>query len=656
MSNRSPLERMQTLQKQIAYHAKRHFVDNVSEIPDDEYDQLVLEFEKLEDKHPELAKTLEFHDKPVPIHDPVAGGLHAVKMNTPMQGLKKALTMQDVHRFLGSFPKDTAFVYEAKYDGIALEIRYVNRVLFQIVTRGSGMVGEDVTHALPLFGSHNIPTVLPEDYPDDFSVRGEAYIRFSAFLRYNSLVETPKSNPRNAVSGWIRASAENQDPLIKGGLEFAVYWASDNLGCETYTDRADVLMEGGFWHPLYIRSMEVLEKNIRSDDFPTDGVVIKINRFDLQEKYGITSKYPRHSIAYKYPPDQGFPRLKDVLWNVTQTGRVVPVGVYTPTRIGGVICARVLLDNYKSFLEMDLREGAVLCVTRNGDVIPRVHHVKEHGEGAPYKAPTECPSCKTLLEVRVGKDSSDLVCNNASGCPGQLTSRCVTLCDKFGLDIQGVGPMTLAMLVDFEAIKKPADIFNLPQSVRHHLPDDFPLTLQAAWFQPLHRVLKAACLPEVGVVLAKRLANLISIARNGDDKFDMIDFLKEYTNLTPVKGISLGIATKIVRGMKTPAVEENLRALLDVLQIDYTLLPDGEMKVCITGSSGQAREVLIRYFAEFGIELTDKLTKDCKYLIVGENPGKDKLLKVTELGIPMLHTKDYSSIDHLIKFIKGEVA
>lgn len=653
MSTPSVLERMQELHKQLTYHAHLYFVENREEIPDHEYDQLEKEFNDLAEQHPALAEMFEFYNKPVPIHDPIGTALAVVQLTTPMLSLRKVHSLQDVHRFLGSFTKDTAFVYEAKLDGIALEVRYLNGVLHQITTRGSGMIGEDVTHALRLFNHKDIPNTLPDGYPSDFSVRGEGYIRFSQFLRYNSIVEVPKSNPRNAVSGWIRASAENQDENIVGGLNFSVYWASDYLGCETYTDRAEKLMEAGFWHPLYIAApIEVMKHNIRSDDFPTDGVVIKINRFDLQEKYGITEKYPRHSVAYKYPPDQGFPRLKNVIWNVTQTGRVVPVGEYTPTRIGGVICARVLLDNHKTFLELDLREGAVLCVTRNGDVIPRVHHVKERGDGVPFKAPTECPSCGSVLEVRVGKESSDLICNNLAGCPGQLTARCVTMCDKFGLDIEGVGPMTLALLVGFEYIKKPVDLFNLRQSVFIHLPDDFGLTLQAARFQSLHRVLKAACLPEVGVVMAKRLANLISQTRKEVEDLDIVEFLKDHSNLVKVQGISTGIAMKIVNALKVPAVEENLRDLLNILQIDYTPLQDNDIKVCITGSTGQSRETLTRHFATFGIELADKLTKDCKYLIVGEKPGKDKLLKVTEFGIPMLQTKDYSSIDQLIAFIK----
>lgn len=658
MSNKKTVfARMEELHKQITHHAKVYFMEDREEIPNHEYDELEAEWNKLAGEHPELAELFEFYDKPVPIHEPTGLRLAAVKLNTVMLSLAKALGFDAIQAFFKRFEPDTAFVYEIKLDGLALELRYVKGMLVQMVTRGAGMVGEDVTHAIPLF--RNIPLQLGSGtvFPDEFNVRGEGFITIQDYHHYNETAEKEKSNPRNAVSGWVRASKENQDQKAIDLLNFAVYWASDELGMETYSDLIMCLVGGGF-DPAPAASLAAIEENIRSAQWPSDGIVIKADSFELQRKLGVTNKHPRWAIAYKYPPEECFPSITDVEWNTSKTGRVVPVGIYSPTRMGGVMCQRASLDNYKTFMSLELRKGSVVSVTRNNDVIPRLNHVVKVGKGKLFKAPTECPSCGSVLEVRAGKESADLICNNVSSCPDQLTQRCVAFADKFGMDIDGLGPVIIAGLVDAGHIKRPADILRLHRV--GFLPEYVQENVKAAHSQPLHRVIKAMGFPDVGVVLSKRIANQLHSYANLTAEKDVTklhtrleEAMGDKLFLLSVKGIDVGTATKIMHAFNNPEFKENFLEVLKVLAIDNSKISSNEFKICVTGSLGQSREDLVRYFAEHGIEMADKLTKDCKHMVVGEKPGQSKLLKATELGIPMTYSNEYSSIDGIIAFLKG---
>lgn len=652
MSNKKTVfTRMEELHKQITHHAKIYFLEDREEIPNHEYDELEAEWNKLAGEHPELAELFEFYDKPVPIHEPTGERLPAVKLKTVMLSLAKALGWDAVQAFFKRFEPDTAFVYEVKLDGLALELRYVKGMLVQMVTRGAGMVGEDVTHAIPLF--RNIPLQLGSGiaFPDEFNVRGEGFITIHDYHNYNETAEKEKSNPRNAVSGWVRASKENQDPKVLDLLCFAVYWSSDELGTETYSDLIKYLVAAGF-DPAPPASRAAVEENIRSDQWPSDGIVIKADSFELQRKLGVTNKHPRWAIAYKYPPEECFPSITDVEWNTSKTGRVVPVGIYSPTRMGGVVCQRASLDNYKTFMSLELRKGSVVSVTRNNDVIPRLNSVVKAGKGKLFKAPTECPSCGSVLEVRVGKESADLICNNVSGCPDQLTQRCVTFADKFGMDIDGLGPVLIADLIDREFIKMPVDILKLGKF--GFISERIRMNIQMAMVRPIHRVIKALCFPDVGVVLAKRIGNALVTAITTDLLQDGIeDKMKDVKFLTSIKGISTGTAVKIIQAFENPMFEKNVKETLKCVMINMSVIPENDLKICVTGSLGQPREDLVRYFAEHDIEMTNTLTKDCKHMVVGEKPGQSKLLKATELGIPTTYSNEYSSIDGIIAFLKG---
>jgi DNA ligase (NAD+) len=648
MSNNSPNERMRLLDEQLRHHDWKYHVEDAPEIENDAYDALEREFRGLCEEYPELAIQFDSHTKTVPIDLPADGPLEIIKFNDPMLSVKKIHTLEDLAKFISKLPDDTQLVHELKLDGMALRLLYKKGLLVSMATRGAGMVGEEVIHALPLFAKDVIPERIETDL-DELEIRGEAWISMRDYLEYNESVEAAdrKKDPRNAVSGWIRTHPSRMDHKVLDTLQFSAYWSDETFGLETYREVKEKLRSLRFDTPNEVTHDHIV-KNLRSDMIPTDGIMVKVDSLKLQKELGVGNRHPNWSVGYKFPPAEGTPKVVTVEWSTSGYGRVVPVVIYTPIKLGGAMFTRASLDNYGNFMELGLGEGDTVSVTRNNDVIPRLNHVISSGDGVALEAPTECPSCSALLEVRIGKTSSELVCNNISGCPAQLINRTVIMGDKFGFDIDGLGPVIVKDLVERGYIKKPADIYDLGAGASNLMSSSLRANITASKFQPLNRVLKALCFPDVGVVLAKRIA----IAFDGQPLEMLANKLMDIRFLTTIPGISDGIGLKIVRAFDNPSFEENFNFIMNTITVERSETGPLGPKVGITGSFDQGKDALIRYFAEHGIELSDKLTLDCKYLIVGERAGKAKMLKATDNAIPMLDVNQYPSIEHLINYIK----
>lgn len=669
MANNSPNERMRFLDEALRQHDWHYHVQQNPLVTNDKYDALEQEFRALCDQYPELAMQFESHSKVVPIDIPADGPLEVIRFTETMLSAKKIHTVEQLEKFIATFPEGTKFVYEVKLDGLSLKLLYSKGVLSKIVTRGSGMVGEDVTHAYPLFHQGVIPLEIRTDL-DDLELRGEAWISIKDYLDYNASVsdDEKKKDPRNAVSGWVRTHVDRMDHKVLNTLQFSVYWSNETFGLDSYKEMKAKLASMGFDTPQEVTKDHII-MNLRSDLIPTDGIMVKVDDLKIQHEVGVTSRHPRWSVGYKFPPAEGTPIVEAVEWSTSGYGRVVPVVIYSPIKLGGVMCSRASLDNYGTFMELGLGVGDIISVTRNNDVIPRVNNIHEVGSNEPLEAPTECPSCSSMLEVRIGKTGSDLVCNNTAGCPGQLVGRTVNMGDKFGFDIDGLGPAIVQDLVDRGYIKQPADVFSLKGVALNLISDALKANIEKARVQPLHRFIKALGLPDIGIVLSTRIANAITGDTDGFARSMVMAYLEnedkdlfksmfevlmsKVSFLNSIYGISGGIAMSVVRSVESPMFDDNFCALVDNVVIDFTPLGEvGGFKVAMTGSFDQGKKALIDVFAKEGVELSDKLTMDCKYLIVGERPGKSKLLKSTENGIPTLDVNDYSSVQDLINFIK----
>lgn len=648
-AHKTVYDEMNELHRQITYHADLYFNKDTQEIPNHVYDEMVERFEDLAEHNPDIADLFETANKPVPIHEPTNEGLKTVQFDAPMLSLQKALNQARVDKFLESVPEDCDKEYELKLDGLALELKYVDGPLVSITTRGDGLLGEDVTHARRLFGPNIQDTLLDhENKPVKGTVylRGEGVISWENFRVFNETAVKQAVTPRNAVSGWIRALEQNQNQAIVGVLHFLTYGCSETFGCKSWSKLKKYLTNIGV-HCAPFASLEAIRTNLHQKIWPCDGIVIKVDDFELQRKLGTNNKYPLWAIAYKYPDEEGESELTDIEWGTTRTGRVVPVAFYTPVKIGGVTCARALLDNYKQFMALELRMGSRIAVTRNGDVIPRLNRVIEHGHGELFKAPEDCPSCYTVLEKRTTKQSSDLVCTNVADCPAQLVLRCVNLFHKRSLDVDGLGPVVVAAIVQHQNIKHPYQILHLGPAVMGE--KIWRRIVEVRKGQPLYRLIKALGLPGVDLTRAKKL----SAAWPGDR--NLIEFLKDADAIVKIPGFSAGLAIPISLSFEDEDFLINANGILSAITLVEQEETISELKVCITGSIGPTREELHEVFGDAGIELVDKLTNDCNFLIIGEKPGQSKILKAAQFRIPTINTAFASSVDALIQVIKAGV-
>lgn len=641
----SIFEEMKTLQEEIT-RLNTEFHQNDKElIPNAEFDQKQLRFDELCELYPDIAKSLVTDNSPVPMAAPTAG-LDLVEFKEPMLSLKKATSIEALDKWLAKLPADVTVIWELKLDGLALDLLYEFRQLVRMCTRRDGLFGEDVTHSINLF--NNIPLTLPPGYPDEFSIRGEGILPFVAFEAYNEAVEKPMVTPRNAASGWVRTSRGNQNPEAVGKLRFIAYGSSERFDAKTYMDQRKMFREAGF-EVSPVLSLEQLKSGERDDVLPTDGVVGKVNDFEIQEELGVTNKFPNWGIAYKYPDEEVEAAYDRTIWKTGKTGRVNPTILYHPVKVGGVTCSRASIDNYHQFMELGLREDSTLAVRRNNDVIPRVHRVIEPGVGERVKAPEECPSCGSKLRLKTSDASAFLYCDNVSGCPSQLLNRCLALVSRGCLDIDGLGPVLLAELIEREDIMFPADILYLDPSFIHTTVWD---NIRRVRDVPLHKFIVALGLPAIDVIRAKKLANAIHSSGVRLIYEEMMHWLGNPDNLKKIKGFGSKLADPIALAIGTRDIQINANHLFMKLE-PYYREDKTERKICITGDVGLPRESLKDLLELAGIELADNFTKDCQLLLVGEKPGEKKLLKATELDIPMVTIARVSSIEELIDQINN---
>lgn len=629
------LDELKELDEQIRYHADLFFNKNISEISDSEYDDMVNRFNELAALYPDVAEGLETTGKLVPITLDQSE-LKVVKFDTPMLGLKKVYTKPEVTDFVKTIKGGV--VYEYKMDGLALELQYDQGKLVSAFTRGDSLEGEDVTHAIALFKPDQIPLTVYRK--DRFDVRGEGYITLSDFEYYNKVSPVPAKTMRNAVSGWVRASKSNQNPLVKGLLCFGGYWASSNFGLNTYTEVIDELRTMGFGVCPRI-DVNHITNDIRAEDIPVDGVVVKADLIDEHSKLGYATKVLNWAIAYKFPGITARTKLLTAVWQVGGSGAVTPVAVYAPVNILGTDNTRATLHSLKEFKDLGLTEGCDILVVRSGDCIPHIQKAYSDTGGKLLKPPRFCPACDALLVV----DNATLMCPNTSDCPGQLVQRCVNLADKKGFDIVGLSVLKLTKLVDAGYIKQTSDIFEVPSSMYDAMVNR---SLQDLKQVPLNKFLKGLSLPGVGEQTAKRIAVAM-----GESTSNILGLLTDIKFLLTIEGIGTGVALDINNAVVDPKFIVNFNNLMRHVTPIPLITTEVTHKICVSGKVGISRTELTNYFAEQGIEVSKSVTKDCHLVVLGDAFSPAKEAKAIKLSIPVVSMDSFDSLVALSTYIQG---
>lgn len=661
--NRDTLARMRRLIEEITRADHAYYVQDAPILSDADYDALMRELRSLEEANPDLAQP----DSPTRrVPGAAADGFAKVQHLDPLLSLANVMSEDEFRRFdsrvAGLLGRPTAYDCEPKLDGVSIALVYRDGVLERGATRGDGYVGEDVTANVRTIRS--IPLALTGPVPPVLQVRGEVMMDRESFLALNESLlaagEPPKANPRNAASGSLR----QLDARITAGrsLRFFAYaaYAPDGLPVTSQTELLRQLEQWGFVVSprsqfagdgesalAYIRTMR---EGRHEFPFDTDGVVIKVDSLDAQAELGMVGREPRWATAYKYPPEEAYTILKDILVQVGRTGVLTPVADLEPVSLGGVVVSRASLHNAREIARKDIRIGDTVVIRRAGEVIPEVVTPvveKRTGTEVLWTMPRTCPVCGA--PVRQVEGEVAIRCSNPpSLCPAQLAQKIEHFGGRDRMNIEGMGPAVIDALLQAHLVRSPADLYRLTREQLLTLPrfaeksaEKLIANIQKSRTADLGRLIDALGIPQVGRETAQLLAGA----------FGSVERLAAATQdeLAQLEGIGPSMAASIAGFFTEP---EN-RALVDDLRSmglgearAHTAAADPEggrlagASFVITGSLSRPR----RYFEELivsnGGHVADSVSARVNYLVCGASPGS-KLDRAKKLRINVLDEDEF---------------
>ena len=648
-------QRIEWLKAVLWENNRKYYVENAPTMSDYEYDQLMHELEDLERAYPQYATA----DSPTRrVGSDLESGFAKYPHRYPMLSLGNTYSIGEVEEFAERASKtlDEGFSYccELKFDGTAICLTYRGGRLFRALTRGDGVVGDDVTANALRIG--NIPEKLKgTGWPEEFEIRGEVLMPYDSFDRLNrereADEEQPFANPRNAASGSLKL----QDPEEVGrrGLTCTLYHIP--TGQVDFPTHDDALRAAEGWglpvsHERCIcRSIDEIEEYIAHWDtarkdlpFPTDGIVIKINEMDAQRQLGYTAKSPRWAVAYKFKAEQALTPVLSIDYQVGRTGAVTPVANLEPVFLSGTMVKRATLVNEDQMVMLDLHEGDWVYVEKGGEIIPKITGVEpsKRVSGAKRPAfPTVCPDCGTPLVKQEGE--AKWFCPNTDGCPTQAKGRLLHFVGRKAMNVLA-GEATVDQLYNLDLVRTPADFYDLRENQllmlegwKERAAARFLDSLRESRNVPFERVLFAIGIRYVGETTAR------DIARHFGDIDTLAAASKE--ELLSVPEVGEVIAESVFQYFRDPVHLDEIRRLRDAgLQMSVEKAAgkasdslEGKT-VVISGNFSVSREEMKALIEAHGGRNSGSVSSKTSFLLAGSKPGPEKLKKAESLGVPVL--------------------
>jgi len=656
-------QRIEKLRAEINHHNYRYYVLDSPEISDAEYDELMRELQKLEEEHPQFL-TPDSPTQRVGAAPVEAFGV--VEHPQPLLSLGNAFSQEE----LAAWYKRTSklidgekfdFACEHKIDGLAVALTYVDGRFTTGATRGDGLRGEDITQNLKTIRS--IPLSVPGDAPARFEVRGEVFLPKAGFEKLNR--ERAKeglslfANPRNAAAGSVR----QLDPRItaKRPLDIYIYmlgYAEGKATPPTHWETMEYLKSLGFKinpNNKLLASIDQVEKfhhtwveRRESLPYEADGIVVKVNQLDLQERLGSIGHEPRWAIAYKFPAIQGTTRLIDIGISVGRTGTLNPYAILEPVSVGGVTIKQAALHNEDDIKRKDIRIGDTVVVQRAGEVIPQVVGPvvsKRTGREKVFKMPKRCPVCGAEAIKPEGEAMSR--CTNAA-CPAQVHERLEHFVSRGGMDIRGIGESQSAMLLKEGLVKNAADLYDLKdkkeqlvnlERMAEKSVSNILDAIEKSKQRPLSRVIFALGILHIGEEMAEILAS----------HFGSMDKLAKASRdeLMDIEAVGPKIADSVLaffRQEENPKIIQRLKEAgvkLEEKKAKPEELPLAGLEFVITGRlEAFTREEAEAKIKALGGTTKDNVTRKTTYLVVGAEPGGTKFARAQELGTKQLTEKE----------------
>jgi DNA ligase (NAD+) len=660
--------RIEELREIIRYHERKYYVENAPEITDREFDELMAELIRLEEAHPELITP----DSPTqrvggqPLEE-----FQTVEHTRPMLSLDNTYSPEELREFDARVRRllpdqEVTYTAELKIDGLGVSLRYEDGVFVQGITRGDGLRGDDVTANLRTIRS--LPLRFHSDMvPADVEIRAEVYLSHTAFRKINAERQEAGEplfvNPRNAAAGSLR----QLDPQItaRRPLKIFIYGLAvpEATPFRGHNEAMRALEDAGF--PVierrrHLPSIEAViehclavQEERHRFDYDADGMVVKVDSFDLQRRLGATAKHPRWAIAYKFPAEQAPTTIEEVIFSVGRTGAVTPVALLSPVHVGGVTVSRATLHNEDEIARKDIRQGDTVLIERAGDVIPKVVRVlKEKRTGAekPVSVPENCPVCG----ARLHRPSGEVVrrCTNAA-CPAQVREKIIHFARRTAMDIEHLGPKIVEQLLEAGLVGDVADLYDL--TVEKLLPlerfaqksaQNLVDAIEASKDRGLERLLFALGIRHVGEKAARLLA----------ERFESLDKLAEEARLRPealqeIPEIGPVVAESLHRFFSEPRNLElieklkarGLKTQAERLEVEGPQPLAGKTFVLTGTLSGYTRQEATRAIESLGGKVTSSVSARTDYVVVGAEPGS-KYDKARSLGIRCLTEEEFEQL------------
>ncbi|WP_414632378.1 NAD-dependent DNA ligase LigA [Acetobacterium sp. UBA5834] len=643
--------RIEDLKKEIEAHNRAYYLDDAPLISDYDYDQLIKELIDLETQNPELITP----DSPTQrVGGSPSEGFEKVVYSRPKLSLSNAFDAADLRDFdrrVRQTCPEATYVVEYKFDGLTVVLNYEKGLFVQGATRGDGVEGENVTTNLKTIRS--VPLRLLE--PRTLEVRGEVFMGKADFEKLNQRrlaeAESPFANPRNAAAGSLR----QLDPRLTASrpLDIFIFNLEAAAGFEpkTHQETLNYLKKLGFKTSAvktfsdieaiidYCSEMEVERREL---PFEIDGLVIKVDQLTYREQLGNTSKSPRWAIAYKFAPDQALTTVDAITVQVGRTGALTPVAELRPVSLAGSVIARATLHNEDNIRNKDIRIGDHVVIQKAGDVIPEVDHVvfeKRSGNEVVFQMPKRCPVCDEPT-FRIDGEAVTRCLNMA--CPAQVFRKLVHFTSRDAMNIEGLGPGVLRLLMDEQLVSNPVDIYHLDhkraqlvtlEKLGEKSVDNLLAGIEASKKRDLSRLIFGLGIPLVGARGAKILAehfktmDSLILAQADDLKAifeigekmaaEIVDFFQTPTNLEIISGLS---AAGINMVQETGQESQTLVGKTFVLTGTLPTLDRREAKALIEANGGK---------------VAGSVSKKTDFLLSGEKSGS-KYTKAQELGITII--------------------
>lgn len=650
--------RIAYLREQIEYNSKLYYENDAPVISDYEYDMMFRELSELEEQNPELhdpaSPTLRVGGKAL---DKFEKFTHNVKMGS----LTDVFSMDELRDFLDGVENvlghTPAYSVEPKIDGLSVSLTYRDGVFVQGATRGDGLVGEDVTENLRTIKS--IPLRLAEPIPY-LCVRGEVYMPRSVFAELNEKREKNGealfANPRNAAAGSLRqldskiCAERKLDIFIFNMQEGSLF--TDGRTCATHGETLNRLSELGFTtvaertiakgYDAISAHIEFLGEQRTRSAYDMDGAVVKLDNLDERITVGEGTSTPKWAIAYKYPPEEKETKLLSIDIQVGRTGVLTPIANLAPVGLAGTTVSRATLHNYRFIQEKDVKIGDTVVVRKAGEIIPEIVRSlanRRTGKESTFTMPDLCPSCGHKVVRDEAGDGVAIRCPNPA-CPAQLSRSITHFASKSAMDIEGLGPQVVELLLNNGRISGIADLYSLKvedvadlDRMGEKSANNLINAINASKSRGLEKLLYALGVRQVGEVAAEEIARKMRTVENL--------FAATYEDFVSISDIGDITARELLEFFS----EESTKTLVSKLQelgVDTNAKSEERsdkfagLTFVLTGTlPTMTRDEASAIIKKMGGKVSGSVSKKTSYVVAGEEAGS-KLTKAKELGVPVI--------------------